>query len=148
MVSNSAVAGGIDRPTGEMRSGEEGAMFGGDPRCLRHLVSNVHSVTDEKPWRGTATRAFEAFDRVESIAAAALSPSLMAPVRRDVARLLRNNSDLRRTPEPDLGSLDERVPACERFAEQFVVDVAGITDDDRSALVAAMGSESFMVSLS
>jgi alkylhydroperoxidase family enzyme len=107
-------------------------------------VSNVHSVTEEKPWRGTATRAFEAFDRVESIAAAALSPSLMAPVRRDVARLLRNNADLRRTPEPDLGSLDERVPACERFAEQFVVDVAGITDDDRSALLAAMGSESLM----
>jgi alkylhydroperoxidase family enzyme len=101
-------------------------------------------VTKDKPWRGSATQAFAAFDRVESIAAATLSPSLMAPVRRTVSRLLRNEPEHSRTPEPDLGSLDERAPACERFAEQFVVDVAGITDDDRSALVAAMGSESLM----
>lgn len=107
-------------------------------------MSNVHSVTKDKPWGGSAARAFEAFDRVESIAAAALPPSLMAPVRRAVSRLLRNDRELSRTPGPGLGSLDKRAPACERFAEQFVVDVAGITEDDRCALLAAMGSESLV----
>jgi alkylhydroperoxidase family enzyme len=57
---------------------------------------------------------------------------------------LRNEPELSRSPDPDLDCLDERTSACERFAEQFVVDVVRITDDDRSALLAAMGSESLV----
>jgi alkylhydroperoxidase family enzyme len=99
---------------------------------------------DDQPWRGAVPQAFEAFDRVEAIAAVAVEPSLMGPVRLVVARLLRNEAAVGRTPAPGPGPPDGRAPACERFAEQFVVDVAGITDEDRTTLFAAMGSESLV----
>ncbi len=92
-------------------------------------------MTAVPPWRTEAGDAFAAFDRVEAITAAAVDEALMAPVRAAVSRLLRN--------EVELGASDARAATCVRFAEQFVLDVAGITDADRAALSGALGNETF-----
>ncbi len=100
-------------------------------------------MTASEVWRAEAPEAFIAFDRVEAIAAAAVDEALMFPVRKAVARLLRNDGEFVRTSGPaQLGS-DPRALICARFAEQFVVDVAGITDADRAALSGALGRETF-----
>jgi hypothetical protein len=39
---------------------------------------------------------------------------------------------------------DPRVAACVDFAEQFVVDVSGMTDDQRAAMTSAMGADAFL----
>jgi alkylhydroperoxidase family enzyme len=96
-----------------------------------------------EPWRAEARQAFAAFDRVEAIAAAAVDEALMFSVRKAVSRLLRNDDEFVRTSGPAPGGSDPRALICVRFAEQFVVDVAGITNADRAALSGALGSETF-----
>jgi hypothetical protein len=44
-----------------------------------------------EPWRAEAREAFDAFDHVEAIAAAAVDETLIASVRKAVSRLLRND---------------------------------------------------------
>lgn len=96
-----------------------------------------------EPWRTEAPEAFAAFDRVEAIAAAAVDERLMFPVREAVSRLLRNDDELLRTSGAAPDRSDPRALICVRFAEQFVVDVAGITDAERAELSSALGSETF-----
>lgn len=96
-------------------------------------------VTDIEPWEAYAPEAFAAFARAERLVAGAVDPALLAPVREVVARLLCNSSgDAASDAAPD-----PRAPACVAFAEQFVVDVAGVTPAQRAALSAALGDATF-----
>jgi alkylhydroperoxidase family enzyme len=101
-------------------------------------------MTTAERWGSEAHEAFSAFDHVEAIAAAAVDDALMSPVRRAVSRLLRNDDEFVRTSGSAQGDgSDPRALICVRFAEQFVVDVAGITDADRAMLSGALGRETF-----
>jgi hypothetical protein len=107
-------------------------------------MSSVGTMTTGGRWRSEAHEAFSAFDRVEAIAATAVDEALMFPVRSAVSRLLRNDDEFVRTSDGAPGGLpDPRALICVRFAEQFVVDVAGITDADRAMLSGALGRETF-----
>ena len=101
-------------------------------------------MTAAERWGSEAHEAFSAFDHVEAIAAAAVDEALMAPVRSAVSRLLRNDDEIVCTSAgAQKDRSDPRALICVRFAEQFVVDVAGITDADRAMLSGALGSETF-----
>jgi len=98
------------------------------------------------PWRVHAPEACAAFDRVEALVDAAAPPTVLGAVRRAVAGALANPEELDRHPahptiDPDAD--DARIPACVAFAEQFVIDVAAIDDEQRGALGAAMGDATF-----
>jgi len=94
------------------------------------------------PWISSAPDAFECFDRAEALAAGAVDPAVADQVRIAVAGALGHGAELDRTPTRDHAA-DPRAAACVRFAEQFVVDVSGITDEQRSALGAEMGTDTF-----
>ncbi|MGP8060932.1 MAG: carboxymuconolactone decarboxylase family protein [Acidimicrobiales bacterium] len=92
------------------------------------------------PWRQAAPAAFDAFDAVEAAAAVAVEPALLDPVRRSVAAILGDPAG----PDPSPAEItpappDARIGVCVHFAEQFVVDVGGIRDQDRAALAEALG---------
>jgi alkylhydroperoxidase family enzyme len=99
-------------------------------------------VTDA-PWREHSPAAFDSFDRIEALAAGALEPALLDPVRVAVASALAHPEELERTPVRGADTDDPRLAACVDFAEQFVVDVSGITDEQRGALGAALGADTF-----
>ena len=102
-------------------------------------MTEPHSTT---PWRAHAPEACAAFDRVEALVDAAAPPAVLAAVRRAVAGALANPQELDHlatTTEID----DPRIPVCVAFAEQFVIDVAAIDDDQRGALGAALGDATF-----
>jgi alkylhydroperoxidase family enzyme len=109
--------------------------------------STVRAVTDaplsEGPWRAHSPAAFDCFDRIEGLAAGAVEPSVLDPVRVAVAAALAHPEELDRTPIAFATSDDPRTGACVAFAEQFVVDVSGTTDDQRGALGVAMGADTF-----
>ena len=94
-------------------------------------------------WRQHSPAAFEAFDRIEALAAGAVEPVVLDPVRVAVAAALGHPEELDRTPVAVTASDDPRTGACVAFAEQFVVDVSGTTDAQRGALGAAMGADTF-----
>jgi alkylhydroperoxidase family enzyme len=98
-------------------------------------------VTDA-PWREHSPAAFECFDHIEALAAGAVEPAVLDPVRTAVASALAHPGELERTPVTISGA-DPRADACVAFAEQFVVDVSGTTDAQRGALGAAMGADTF-----
>jgi alkylhydroperoxidase family enzyme len=100
-------------------------------------------MTAAEPWRREAPEAFAAFDRVEAIARGSLDEALLVPVQAAVARLLRQPVDGGDALLLERAESDPRVSTCVRFAEQFVVDVAGIGDADRAALSGALGADSF-----
>ena len=95
------------------------------------------------PWREHSPAAFDCFDRIEALAAGAVEPTVLDPVRVAVAAALAHPEELDRTPVVVATSDDPRAGACVAFAEQFVVDVAGTTDAQRGALGAAMGADTF-----
>jgi alkylhydroperoxidase family enzyme len=97
----------------------------------------------DAPWREHAPAAFDCFDRIEALAAGAVEPAVLDPVRRAVATTLAHPEELDRTPVGPTTADDPRVAACVAFAEQFVVDVSGTTDDLRGALGAALGADTF-----
>jgi len=99
-------------------------------------------VTDG-PWRQHSPAAFDSFDRIEALAAGAVEPAVLDPVRVAVAAALGHPEELDRTPVAVTASNDPRTGACVAFAEQFVVDVSGTTDAQRGALGAAMGADTF-----
>ncbi len=102
-------------------------------------------MADPRPWRVHAPDAFAAFDRAEALAAAAFPVALLAPVHQTVAAHLANPSDSGRVPVVAPGTpADPRTDVGVRFAEQFVVDVAGTTTDQRAALSGAFGSDTFL----
>jgi alkylhydroperoxidase family enzyme len=92
----------------------------------------------DAPWRDHSPAAFDCFDRVEALAAGAGEPAVLDPVRTAVASTLGHPDELARARVAAAGD-DPRVATCVAFAEQFVVDVSGITDEHRAALGAAMG---------
>jgi alkylhydroperoxidase family enzyme len=104
-------------------------------------------MTDAPPtggsWRELSPAAFDCFDRVERLAAGAVEPAVLDPVRVAVASALAHPEELERTPVGGTDTGDGRVAACLDFAEQFVVDVSGTTDDQRERLGAAMGADTF-----
>jgi alkylhydroperoxidase family enzyme len=93
------------------------------------------------PWREHAPAAFAAFDHAEALAATAVAPGLLDPVRSSVATLLMNPAELDRSPPVPDATPDVRAALAVCFAEQFVVDVSGITDTQRAELAAALGDE-------
>jgi alkylhydroperoxidase family enzyme len=105
-------------------------------------------VTDapqrDGPWREHSPAAFDCFDRIEALAAGAVEPALLDPVRMAVAAVLAHPEELDRTPITLSASDDPRTGACVAFAEQFVVDVAGTTDEQRGALGGALGADTFI----
>src|SRR5947208_14479778 len=97
------------------------------------------------PWLVTAPDAFACFDRAEALAAGAIDPALLGPVRRAVAAALGHPAELERSPVPRTPKPgDRRVAPCVDFAEQFVVDVAAVSDDQRAALGSAMGADTLV----
>ena len=94
------------------------------------------------PWSPYAPEAFACFDRAEALAAGMVEPVVLDPVRVAVAGALGHQEELERTPvaNGDAGS-DPRAAVCVDFAEQFVVDVSGVTDEQRAALGRAMGAD-------
>ena len=95
------------------------------------------------PWRAQAPAAFACFDRAEALAAGSVDAEVLDPVRMAVASTLAHPDELTRTPTPLRDSGDPRVRSCVLFAEQFVVDVAGTTDEQRAPLGTAMGGSTF-----
>jgi alkylhydroperoxidase family enzyme len=96
------------------------------------------------PWLPSAPDAFSCFDRAEALAAGMVDPAVLDPVRVAVAGALGHPAELDRTPVRAAdGTTDPRVATCVDFAEQFVVDVSGVTDDQRAALGEAMGADTF-----
>ncbi len=94
------------------------------------------------PWLPYAPDAFACFDRAEALAAGTVDPAVLDPVRVAVARTLGHPEELERTPVAHGdASPDPRVAVCVTFAEQFVVDVSGVTDEQRAGLGAAMGAD-------
>jgi alkylhydroperoxidase family enzyme len=93
-------------------------------------------------WVSYAPDAFACFDRAEALAAGAVEPAVLDPVRVAVAATLGHREELDRSPVRDSHRAnDPRVATCVAFAEQFVVDVSGVTDEQRAALGAAMGAD-------
>ena len=109
--------------------------------------STVRAVTDapvsDRPWRAHSPAAFDCFDRIEALAAGAVEPVLLDPVRMAVSAALAHPEELDRTPIGITVSDDPRTGACVAFAEQFVVDVSGTTDEQRAGLGAALGADTF-----
>ncbi len=99
--------------------------------------------TSDEVWRQHSPAAFDTFDRIEALAAGAVEPAVLDPVRVAVAAALGHPEELDRTPVAVAASNDPRTGACVAFAEQFVVDVSGTTDAQRGALGAAMGADTF-----
>jgi alkylhydroperoxidase family enzyme len=97
----------------------------------------------DAPWRPNAPAAFVCFDRIEAMAAVAIEPAVLDPVRVAVASALGHPGELERSPSAGSAKHDPRADPCVAFAEQFVVDVASTTDEQRAALGAAMGTDTF-----
>jgi alkylhydroperoxidase family enzyme len=97
------------------------------------------------PWQTCAPEAFACFDRAEALAAGAIDPALLDPVRVAVAAALAHPAEAVRTPvQRPADAPEPRAAVCMRFAEQFVVDVAGIDDELRGALGTALGADTFV----
>lgn len=90
------------------------------------------------PWSGVAPDVLALFDAIELRAQGALDLSVQGPVRHAIAKILG-------TDEVGLSSTspDPRVGPAVAFAEQFVIDVAGMTDETRAAMTTAMGADAF-----
>lgn len=71
------------------------------------------------------------------VAQRSLDFTVQGPVRHVVGSILGDGDE-----SLSSASADPRVPAAVAFTEQFVVDVAGITEEQRGAMVAAMGADS------
>jgi alkylhydroperoxidase family enzyme len=77
------------------------------------------------------------------MAAGTVERAVLDPVRVAVAAALVHPEELARTPVSEPVTPDPRAAAGVAFAEQFVVDVAGTTDEQRGVLGAAMGADTF-----
>lgn len=90
------------------------------------------------PWSGVAPDVLALFDAIEWRAQGSLDLSVQGPVRHAIAAILA-------TDEVGLSSTsaDPRVGPAIAFTEQFVIDVAGMTDELRGAMTAAMGADAF-----
>jgi len=111
-----------------------------EPQYDRRVTSPPANPPSPVPvWRSTlAPEVLTTFRTIEAIAARGLPDTIRVPVQRAVAAILGV------APSGDNGvAPDERAAACVEFAEQFVVDVAGISDGQRQAMFAAMDADAF-----
>ena len=99
-------------------------------------------TTPDAPWVGIAPDIFTLFDTIEWRAQGSLDLSILSPMRHAIAAVI--GGDTESAGEgPAATSADPRVAPCVAFAEQFVIDVAGTTGEQRTAMFAAMGAEAF-----
>ena len=85
-------------------------------------------------WRSLAPELFASFERIEATAYGALDPEVVAPLRRMMLSILCADRHSRGD-----AAADSRVVALVDFAEQFVIDVAGITKESRAAMFGEAG---------
>jgi alkylhydroperoxidase family enzyme len=99
--------------------------MGSDPNVLDDVVQ-------------LAPEAFAAFDRVIATAAGTIEPPLYRRTRQQIVALLGVDDP---TPENVARADDEHVTddVCASLVEQFVLDVAAVTDEQRANLAAALG---------
>ena len=100
-----------------------------------------------EPWRPTAPAIFALIDAIEVQARQSIDPAVAAPVRAAVAAILVPAAEraavLGRSEAQVVAGSERATAACVAFAEQFVVDVAGTTDEQRRAMTEAMGADAF-----
>lgn len=94
------------------------------------------------PWQLVAPEVFALFDRIEWLAHGSIDLGILGPMRHAIAAIIGDD------PEsvgdgPAATSADPRVAPCVAFAEQFVIDVAGTTPEQRSAMLQATGADAF-----
>jgi alkylhydroperoxidase family enzyme len=103
------------------------------------LVTISPVPTSSGSWREVAPDAWATFLAIERCAECSLDAAISIPMRSAIAAILGVPFDAGDTSP----AADPRAPACIEFTEQFVVDVAGITDSQRQAMFAAMGADAF-----
>jgi alkylhydroperoxidase family enzyme len=112
---------------------------------------------DADPRRVIAPEVAEGIDRLEASIWDVADPHLVELARRRIALLLGNTRELDSPPPqapalpqrqvaelaswPTSDAFDARERGALSFAEQFVIDVDGISDDDRAALAEAIGAD-------
>ena len=84
---------------------------------------------------------FELFDAIERQAARSIEPAILDPVRGVIASILEPGPS--RPPAGPDGPTSTHASSCVAFAEQFVIDVAATTDEQRRAMTAVMGADAF-----
>lgn len=89
-----------------------------------------------------AGEAWSTFLAIEDVAGRSVDDTVLQPVRNAVAAIL-GVETIQSVASGDSDAEDPRVAACVEFAEQFVVDVSGTTDDQRRAMTSAMGLDAF-----
>ena len=90
-------------------------------------------------WREVAPEVLSTFRTIESVAARCVPATIGVPVRAAIGAILCVPPGERIEV-----AADERTAACVQFAEQFVVDVAGLTADQRTSMLAAMENDAFV----
>ena len=94
-------------------------------------------------WRDVAPQVLSTFFTIEAVAARSLPDALRIPVQAAIGAIL-GGAPVAAAPGRDGAvAADDREAACVEFAEQFVVDVAGISATQRAAMMAAMGNDAF-----
>lgn len=91
---------------------------------------------------GTAPEQSLVLERLWATARA--TPALAPELRDAIERTVTEANGLAGPAGPDAAPLDRSSPVL-RFAEQFAVDVAGLTDEQRAALASALGPDAFTV---
>jgi len=96
-------------------------------------------MTTNPPWREVAPEIFDLVDAIEGRSRQAIDPGLLAAVQSAIDSILRPEA-----PHVGAATITAQPAACVAFAEQFVVDVAGTTDEQRAAMHAATGVDAFV----
>ncbi|MCU1365661.1 MAG: carboxymuconolactone decarboxylase family protein [Ilumatobacteraceae bacterium] len=94
------------------------------------------------PWQLVAPDIFSLFDAIEWRAQRSLDLGILSPMRHAIAAIIGGDSETF-GDGPAATSADPRVAPCVAFAEQFVIDVAGTTAEQRNAMFGAMGADAF-----
>lgn len=105
--------------------------------CQTPPHGRKHSAMNS--WRDIAPDVLTTFASIERCATQGLDATIQVPMRRAIAAILGESA-----ADDPLVADDDRAAACVAFTEQFVVDVAGITDEHRRVMTAAMGADAFM----
>ena len=100
------------------------------------------SDTNLQPWRTIAPTAFLQFDAIAATAERSVPRALFDALERLIAVLLRIPGLSRPNDTPKNGG--EAMTSALNFAEQFVIDVASMTDELRNAMYSEMGTETLV----
>lgn len=92
-------------------------------------------------WRGVAPEVLSTFFTIEAVAARSIPDTIRVPVEAAIGAIL--GVPARDDSAPGAPAPDARAAACVEFTEQFVLDVAGISAQQREAMQAAMGNDTF-----